>query len=201
MDWQMFNPYGSHHSGAYASSGQPSRPINYPPQQYPQYGYPQPQTMTPQQPPPQIQYFNPPMVVVPQRPPEYLNQFQDFPDHHQPIQPMQLQAQPRPQQKHPRPQQRAPQHAHMSSLPMSDTIKVSPRPIAQPPKPAVPPVDLQVLLLSLADEYIAAARSLGPMVVLAKQEQKLQEYYKLMATGMGCLDAILRVRKSFTFPV
>ena len=54
------------------------------------------------------------------------------------------------------------------------------------------PADLSVMLLSAADEYIAAARSMGSLVVREKREVDLRQYYKLMATAMGCMDAVLK---------
>jgi hypothetical protein len=48
------------------------------------------------------------------------------------------------------------------------------------------------MLLSAADEYIAAARGMGALVARDKQEADVRQYYKLMATGMGCMDTVLR---------
>ncbi|PIG87211.1 hypothetical protein AARAC_004200, partial [Aspergillus arachidicola] len=61
-----------------------------------------------------------------------------------------------------------------------------------PQKPAKPPIDYQVLLLAMADEYLNAAHSNGTMVALLKQELEVEEYYKLVATGLGCLEAVLK---------
>ena len=54
-------------------------------------------------------------------------------------------------------------------------------------------MDYQVLLLSLADEYLDAAHSHGTRVALSRRESDLEEYYKLVATGLGCLEAVLKV--------
>lgn len=54
------------------------------------------------------------------------------------------------------------------------------------------PTDLSVLLLQAADEYINAARCLGPLAALARKEDDLQKYYKLMATALGCMEATLK---------
>jgi hypothetical protein len=54
------------------------------------------------------------------------------------------------------------------------------------------PADLSVMLLSAADEYIAAARGMGALVVRDRREADIRQYYKLMATGMGCMDTVLR---------
>ena len=54
------------------------------------------------------------------------------------------------------------------------------------------PADLSVMLLSAADEYIAAARGMGSMIVRDKRALDLQMYYKLMSTAMGCMDTVLK---------
>ncbi|KAJ5139265.1 uncharacterized protein N7515_004113 [Penicillium bovifimosum] len=59
-------------------------------------------------------------------------------------------------------------------------------------KSTKPPVDYQVLLLSLADEYLNAAHSRGTTTSLAGRESDVEEYYKLVATGLGCLEAVLK---------
>ncbi|KAJ6134230.1 hypothetical protein N7523_000552 [Penicillium sp. IBT 18751x] len=59
-------------------------------------------------------------------------------------------------------------------------------------KPTKPPVDYQVLLLSLADEYLNAAHSHGTTMALATRHGDIEEYYKLVATGLGCLEAVLK---------
>lgn len=54
------------------------------------------------------------------------------------------------------------------------------------------PTDLKVLLLQTADEYIDAARSMGSTAALAQQQEDLELYRKLMAMGLGCLEAALK---------
>ncbi|KAJ5783797.1 uncharacterized protein N7518_009474 [Penicillium psychrosexuale] len=61
-----------------------------------------------------------------------------------------------------------------------------------PTKSAKPPVDYQVLLLSLADEYLNAAHARGTTTSLTARETDVEEYYKLVATGLGCLEAVLK---------
>jgi hypothetical protein len=60
-------------------------------------------------------------------------------------------------------------------------------------KSTKPPVDYQVLLLSLADEYLNAAHARGTVTSMATQQTDVEEYYKLVATGLGCLEAVLKV--------
>lgn len=55
--------------------------------------------------------------------------------------------------------------------------------------PADGDVEYQTLLLALADEYLNAAHSKGTVIALSNNELDLKEYYKLVATGLGCLQA------------
>lgn len=55
-----------------------------------------------------------------------------------------------------------------------------------------PPIDYQLLLLSLADEYLAAAHGHGMLVALAKREASPDQYYKLVATALGCIESVLQ---------
>ncbi|KAL5334781.1 cohesin loading factor-domain-containing protein [Aspergillus crustosus] len=59
-------------------------------------------------------------------------------------------------------------------------------------KPAKPGIDYQVLLLAMADEYLDAAHSHGTTVALLRREIELEEYYRLVATGLRCLEAVLK---------
>ncbi|KAK7185348.1 hypothetical protein DPSP01_011113 [Paraphaeosphaeria sporulosa] len=59
--------------------------------------------------------------------------------------------------------------------------------------PARPlPADLMVLILSAAEEYIGAARSLGSTVAMTLKPADLDQYYRLMATAMGCMETVLK---------
>lgn len=58
--------------------------------------------------------------------------------------------------------------------------------------PSAPPLDYQILLLSMAEEYFAAAYGRGSMADMVRRETEVQEYYKLIATGLGCLEAVLK---------
>ncbi|EED12456.1 conserved hypothetical protein [Talaromyces stipitatus ATCC 10500] len=71
------------------------------------------------------------------------------------------------------------------------TPMVAPHKVQKPQKssPADGDVDYQPLLLALADEYLNAAHSNGTVLALSKNELDLKEYYKLVATGLGCLEA------------
>lgn len=90
-----------------------------------------------------------------------------------------------------------------SSQPRSHPKVVIPRPpshqLTSPTKaapaqlpPKILPADLSVMLLSSADEYIAAARGIGSTIARQKKNGDIQQYYKLMSTAMGCMDAVLR---------
>lgn len=60
--------------------------------------------------------------------------------------------------------------------------------------PAPPPhIDNQAVLLCLSDEYINAAYSIGASLSTAEvDEAHLDHYHSLLATGMGCLDTVLK---------
>ncbi|KAF2491864.1 hypothetical protein BU16DRAFT_530287 [Lophium mytilinum] len=126
--------------------------------------------------------------------------------HRQPLQhnqqpPRPQQQTPRPQQQTPRPQQKTPGSQQQATRPgqirhpqvvittPSRSVSVtSTTPRASPsPNGAT---DYNPLLLLLAEEYIEAAHGMGPTVSLTHQDQ--ETYYKLMSTGMGCMEAVLK---------
>lgn len=72
----------------------------------------------------------------------------------------------------------------------SSQLQTPTRPHHAPPKPL--PADLIVLILSAADEYIAAARSLGSLAAMSIKKADLSQYYKLMATALGCMESVLK---------
>lgn len=53
-------------------------------------------------------------------------------------------------------------------------------------------MDYQVLLLSLAEEYFEAAHGNDMLAALAKGEAQLDDYYKLVSTALGCMEAVLK---------
>jgi hypothetical protein len=59
----------------------------------------------------------------------------------------------------------------------------------------LPSLDYQNLLLCLAEEYFAAAHGIETLDAIFRREMEMQAYYKLIATGLGCLEAVLKVRK------
>lgn len=78
------------------------------------------------------------------------------------------------------------------------TPMIPPHKVQKPQKsaPADGDVDYQTLLLALADEYLNAAHSKGTVIAFSNNELDLNEYYKLIATGLGCLQAAQTVRLS-----
>ena len=56
-----------------------------------------------------------------------------------------------------------------------------------------PPLDYQLLLISLAEDYFAAAHRQGSLVALSMRTEDLDRYYKLIALGLGCLETVLKV--------
>lgn len=59
----------------------------------------------------------------------------------------------------------------------------SPRPVCDGPS-----VDYRAVLLALSDEYIHAAYTLESL----DTDEQLEEYHKLIATGIGCLESVLK---------
>lgn len=84
-------------------------------------------------------------------------------------------------------------------------------PTPPPPKPAqlpkvvietkvkkeepVGPLDFQVVLLSLAEEYLDAACKQGTLLARTGQEEDCDDYFQLVAAGLGCLEAALKQTK------
>ncbi|GAB7340557.1 hypothetical protein MBLNU457_6971t1 [Dothideomycetes sp. NU457] len=53
------------------------------------------------------------------------------------------------------------------------------------------PIDYQVLMLSLAEEYISEARRNSKIVALNGSAEQAARYYQLIAQGLGCMDTVL----------
>lgn len=79
------------------------------------------------------------------------------------------------------------QHKH--STPISSSAKSSaPTRLSS----QLPPVDYQLLLLSLAEDYLAAAYGQGSLKALVDREIDMRQYHKLVATGLSCLEVVLK---------
>lgn len=61
------------------------------------------------------------------------------------------------------------------------------------PLSAAPPLDYQMLLLSLAEDYFAAAHGAGSVLALMRRQSDILEYQRLIAAGLSCLEATLKV--------
>ena len=109
-----------------------------------------------------------PIVEIPIPPPQTRQQIQPLP----------------PPQPQPQPKQ--------TPIASSPTVVSVPRP-KPPPVPQQDPIDYQLLLISLAEEYINAAHSMGSLVALLRKAADAEQYYKLIATGLSCLEVVLRV--------
>lgn len=57
------------------------------------------------------------------------------------------------------------------------------------------PVDKQMLLITLAEEYFAAAHKSGSSVGRTTPQEFVEEYQSLIATGLGCLEAAFKKTK------
>ncbi|KAF2432223.1 hypothetical protein EJ08DRAFT_695676 [Tothia fuscella] len=93
-----------------------------------------------------------------------------------------------------RPQHQAPQRYHSSQSHASRTSSNGSLKKQAPPQPLPlePQVDYQQLLLALAEEYIEAAYAMGPLVALYRREEEMDQYRQLMATGLACMEAVLK---------
>ena len=58
-------------------------------------------------------------------------------------------------------------------------------------RPNESPINLQVLMLSLAEEYISEARSISKGIALNSSTDEAVRYYRLIAQGLGCLNSII----------
>lgn len=71
----------------------------------------------------------------------------------------------------------------------------------EPATPPDPSIDYQTLLLYLADEYFDTAHGQGSSLAAAsagtgaeqQRQGDVEEYYRLIATGLGCLEVVLKV--------
>ena len=106
------------------------------------------------------------------------------------------------QQRQPTPQSQTQQRAYAVAIPVPSATAPSfaaqasngycnSHNIPQPPSQNRP-IDYQLLLLSLAEEYFAAASGYGSMADIVRRGTEMQSYYKMMATGLGCLEAVLK---------
>ncbi|PSN68177.1 hypothetical protein BS50DRAFT_573136 [Corynespora cassiicola Philippines] len=136
-----------------------------------------------------------------QRPPPGPNQNQS--QHRAPLQPHSTPQQRTPSlPQTPSNQQRSPAlpqtTPHTKSHPQVVIQKPKSQPLQTPtksqhaPSSKALPADLQILLISAADEYIAAARAMGSVAALKQRKADLEQYYRLMAMGLSCMDSVLR---------
>lgn len=104
--------------------------------------------------------------------------------------------------------QRPPYHPQLAPFPHQYTSK----PVYRAPQPQAPipnidgaddvpvkpvitrdlPVDYRLLLISLADQYLGEAQSLGTLIAHNQAGADETRYYKLMATCMSCYEAVLK---------
>ncbi len=48
-------------------------------------------------------------------------------------------------------------------------------------------------MLALAEDYLGAAKQLGPRAADGRDPNDLKRYHKLVATSLGCLESVLQV--------
>jgi Cohesin loading factor len=157
------NQYGYLDEFAAAQANYPQpQPPQYYPQSQPQTRYPQQQTFQP----PAPQYY-PQSQPVPLRMPQV-----------EVVMPPYGQTQPQMSQ----PMNVNPRVLQDVSAPNVPRQYASAKVNAEDPRPAMEEFDYCLLLLTLADEYLEAARTLA---------HDSPEYYKMVATALGCLESIL----------
>ncbi|KAF2652830.1 hypothetical protein K491DRAFT_604160 [Lophiostoma macrostomum CBS 122681] len=112
--------------------------------------------------------------------------------HRTPLQPQSTPNQRTPSSQHPPNQHQSPRLPQTPSSQSRSHPQVVIKSKQQQSPPKSLPTDLTVLLLHAADEYINAAHAMGSIAALAQKNADLAQYHKLMSTGLGCMEAILR---------
>ncbi|KAH0566416.1 hypothetical protein GP486_000199 [Trichoglossum hirsutum] len=74
-------------------------------------------------------------------------------------------------------------------------------PTPEPLHDEVPPLDYQLILISLAEDYFAAAHRQGSLLALSMRAAELDRYYKLIASGLACLETVLKARRGLPLGV
>ncbi|RDW70185.1 hypothetical protein BP5796_08582 [Coleophoma crateriformis] len=85
--------------------------------------------------------------------------------------------------------------ANLMSVPTERTISPSNmlRPPSTTPAHRSPSQgDPSMLILSLAEEYFDAAHAMATSVALLADEKSFEQYHKLIATGLGCLETAMK---------
>ena len=70
-----------------------------------------------------------------------------------------------------------------------------------PRRAAESSVDYQLVLLALAEEYFEAAFGANSSTDYGKRERQTDLYFKLIATGLRCLEVVLRVCHAYGIPL
>ncbi|KEQ77112.1 hypothetical protein M436DRAFT_37349 [Aureobasidium namibiae CBS 147.97] len=106
------------------------------------------------------------------------------------------QPQPAPQQRPPT-QTRTPQVVIETRRPATQN---PPNPVPSRAPVALPresAIDLQPVLLGLADQYVSKAHGMSSYLARNPQEVDVDQYYSLMSAGLGCMESVL---KNWKFP-
>ncbi|KAI9762321.1 MAG: hypothetical protein M4579_000470 [Chaenotheca gracillima] len=72
--------------------------------------------------------------------------------------------------------------------------QIAPKPVIDyaPQEEQYPALEYEVLLLYLSEEYLRAAHDRGMTIALGKNELEVQQYHKLVASGLACLESVLK---------
>lgn len=69
--------------------------------------------------------------------------------------------------------------------------------IPQPREPREAAIDLQPVLLGLADQYVNKAHGMSSYLARNPEEADVDQYYSLISAGLGCMESVL---KNWKFP-
>ncbi|CAD0113089.1 unnamed protein product, partial [Aureobasidium uvarum] len=95
-------------------------------------------------------------------------------------------------QQRPTSQMRSPQVIIETRRPSSQNATVPAPSRMSAPLPRESPIDLQPVLLGLADQYISKAHGISSYLARAPQEADVDQYYSLISAGLGCMESVLK---------
>jgi hypothetical protein len=100
-------------------------------------------------------------------------------------------------QQRPSVQMRTPQVVIETKRPASQNPPSSVPSRTPVPLPRESAIDLQPVLLGLADQYISKAHGMSSYLARSPQEADVDQYYSLISAGLGCMESVL---KNWKFP-
>ena len=80
-----------------------------------------------------------------------------------------------------------------SQSPAASVGRISSKSPAVSNKPS--PYNATPMMVALAEEFITKARAAAPTVAASLQSDQVEEYQKMIGTGLGCLEAALQSQR------